>query len=69
MAGGAQLAAAGWHSFRVFTLAGRALQEFTRIGTAFHADVLVRDSQAHRNTGNNAARAAGQRDPFRDLHA
>lgn len=36
-AGGAQLAAAGGHRLRS-PYAGRALQEFTRIGAAFYAD-------------------------------
>ncbi len=37
LAGGAQLAAAGGHRLRP-PYAGRALQEFTRIGAAFYAD-------------------------------
>lgn len=47
-------AAAGRHCLRS-TLAGRALQEFTRIGAAFTL-MHHQDSQAQRNTGNNAAR-------------
>ncbi|QUJ00122.1 propanediol dehydratase [Salmonella enterica subsp. enterica] len=43
-----------WSALLAIDTAGRALQEFTRIGAALRADASS-DSQAHR-TGNNAAR-------------